>query len=1032
MRGGRKKRGLVKAETACQHCQRLVGNQGLRNHEDNCPERPGPAQQSTTREVHSQDLGREFPQDLRDVAQPGPHRSHVPSSSQEPYDPFEQPPYPIDSTPAIHEIPPIYTPDLDAHQDPEEHLGRPPRLDDIRVEPHPRNAAGKRTRIYAYEDYTTDLPTPKRPRGGQEAPNRSTNAESKPWAPFTTRMDYDFAAMLQAAHLNEPQIKAFIAMANEIRTRPEDFTIVDEVHLKGIWAAASKKHGHGLEEVVVEVQYENEKIQYPLWRIPAWDWCKELLNDPLLKGEFRFDAERLFRHNGKEFERFYNEPWTANDWWRIQGEFPKENAAPFAIILYADKTKLSTMGGKKGYPVYVRCANLPSHIRNGEGLGGGRMIGWLPIVPEDSDKSGKKPFVDFKRVVWHAALYEILASLIPYTESGFSFLCDDDIERWLYPIILILSADFEEQCVMSAIRGMGAKYPCPICLIPADAFPGLDGRQFPARTTSSMKAIYTEANAMETAAEREGLFQSVGLRNVENVFWKLKYSDPYSALSWDRLHAYHSGLFRKHILTEFLTLLEILGRDMSSLFEKQLAAAPRWRDLAHLTHISQFKEYSDGRVYEDLSKIIVFVSHNLFPPSDERGYQWLKIARSYLELDMWSSLRNHTATTVRLGEEELKRFGVEIALYTWKVWNFPKAHSQAHLFFDIINKGVTLNFTTKFFEKMHRVAKIYWNISNYKDIEKLIARLTREELAAMIIGQNIAIYDQEAQERNSATEPADFADVAPAADDRRRPEPSTPAPEPSTPAANTQAPAPNDPPSPPPAPCVVPGSRVQREDILLDDIRLLMANEYAPALGRLRAKLEQRVNHDFKARGAPNIRLPRDIKVAMYQRLTVDYTSVEDSTTVVDILRMNRDFHHRVRYDCALFEIKTGQYIIGRLLTVLGLPAAISQNKRQGEVQYAVVIPFDARVTTDRHPEAILNQKRCSELRMKQIRSRRIQDSVILPVESIVRGALVVQDSGSPFPEDHLVMDVVDPDFFLRMRLQNLGDCLIVDAKLGG
>jgi hypothetical protein len=66
-----------------------------------------------------------------------------------------------------------------------------------------------------------------------------------------------------------------------------------------------------------------------------------------------------------------------------QGLLPQRDgkpAVPFCIIFYADKTKLSTMGTKKGYPVYVRCANLPAHIRNGEGLGGGMMVGLLPIV----------------------------------------------------------------------------------------------------------------------------------------------------------------------------------------------------------------------------------------------------------------------------------------------------------------------------------------------------------------------------------------------------------------------------------------------------------------------------------------------------------------------------------------------------------------------------------------------------------------------------------------------------------------------------
>ena len=38
------------------------------------------------------------------------------------------------------------------------------------------------------------------------------------------------------------------------------------------------------------------------------------------------------------------------------------NAVPFAFILYADKTKLSSHGTVKGYPVIARCANLPVHI----------------------------------------------------------------------------------------------------------------------------------------------------------------------------------------------------------------------------------------------------------------------------------------------------------------------------------------------------------------------------------------------------------------------------------------------------------------------------------------------------------------------------------------------------------------------------------------------------------------------------------------------------------------------------------------------
>ena len=57
-----------------------------------------------------------------------------------------------------------------------------------------------------------------------------------------------------------------------------------------------------------------------------------------------------------------------------------ENSAPFAFILYADKSHLTASGKVKAYPVIAHCTNLPVNIRNGDGLGGGCVVGFLPIV----------------------------------------------------------------------------------------------------------------------------------------------------------------------------------------------------------------------------------------------------------------------------------------------------------------------------------------------------------------------------------------------------------------------------------------------------------------------------------------------------------------------------------------------------------------------------------------------------------------------------------------------------------------------------
>ncbi len=51
-----------------------------------------------------------------------------------------------------------------------------------------------------------------------------------------------------------------------------------------------------------------------------------------------------------------------------------------------------------------------------------------------------------KRVVWHEAFLEILKTLEEYSKTGWFFTGSaDGIPLWLFPVILLLSADYEEQ-----------------------------------------------------------------------------------------------------------------------------------------------------------------------------------------------------------------------------------------------------------------------------------------------------------------------------------------------------------------------------------------------------------------------------------------------------------------------------------------------------------------------------------------------------------------------------------------------------------
>jgi hypothetical protein len=69
-------------------------------------------------------------------------------------------------------------------------------------------------------------------------------------------------------------------------------------------------------------------------------------------------------------------------------------------------------------------------------------------VEEDSAEIGKTGFVNHKQIVWHASFLKLLESAIQHSKTGYHNKCADDIIHSLFPIILIFSADYEEQYVL--------------------------------------------------------------------------------------------------------------------------------------------------------------------------------------------------------------------------------------------------------------------------------------------------------------------------------------------------------------------------------------------------------------------------------------------------------------------------------------------------------------------------------------------------------------------------------------------------------
>lgn len=66
-------------------------------------------------------------------------------------------------------------------------------------------------------------------------------------------------------------------------------------------------------------------------------------------------------------------------------------------------------------------------------------------MDEEAGEKHKKGFINFKRVVWHAAFRKILEPIRGHSHTGVWFKCGDNVERCFCPSVAILSSDYEEQ-----------------------------------------------------------------------------------------------------------------------------------------------------------------------------------------------------------------------------------------------------------------------------------------------------------------------------------------------------------------------------------------------------------------------------------------------------------------------------------------------------------------------------------------------------------------------------------------------------------
>ncbi|KAJ6572855.1 hypothetical protein DFH09DRAFT_916508 [Mycena vulgaris] len=829
-----------------------------------------------------------------------------------------------------------------------------PKFDDVKTEFHPHSRLpSKRQSLEEYLELESS-----RSRG---IPN-----EGEPWVPFCTRLDFEVSEFAQENMLNQKATDKLISLIRRCAANPAAFTIKNHADMNKQWEGASKNPQ--FQRYDVTVKYKGVDQIFEIHARPLWNWALDLIQDPRLASFFVWDAERAYKYDGSSFVRFYTEPWTANAFWEIQSGLPDDpNAKLCPFIVYADKSKLSSFGTEKAYPVVARLANIVVGVRNGNGWGGGQVVGSLPVVKEDTAESSKPGYVNFKNAVWHASFYKLLESIVSHSKTGIWTQCGDGKQRWLSPVVLILAADYEEASVMTLIRGLKGLYPCPVCFVKSE-------EQSDLATVSELRNAQRSKEAVEgaqslSAEEREILLKDLGLRNVDNVFWHVAHSDPHRAISFDRLHSHQSGLWGDHLFGQIKIQVSNLAGRQSAKLDQQFNSLPRWRNLNHF-HTVTNQSFNDGSKHEDISKMILYAVHNIL--TDSLGLLLLRCVRSYLVLNVYVGLQLHTPSTIAAGRQELEKFGqlmktaCEGTDLEDKNWNFPKMHLHQHVFDDIERKGVSKNFGTKIDEAMHGPARAaYLRQTNFKNVAPQILKSLHRRMVGKYIRDQLDDLDELAEDDDTPLdpeqdEPADLEKVGNATIGGKRK--------------------------------AISFSNLENEmqtDAAFHNFRIQFSKFLSVFL----------TAHEHRPQGAKQVKFTPQQEILPYIFLKVDFKSLENWMDETDYLRCNPLFYNHARYDAALVKT-TGGNVFVRLVYVFS--CEIDKKVHPFALVQALDVGTGQRTTKDK------------ALGFHRVRERQRQKSEFISVHSIIRGALLVPDFDKK--GDYLVVDIIDGDMFLRLK----------------
>ncbi|KAG2123632.1 hypothetical protein BD769DRAFT_1741799 [Suillus cothurnatus] len=474
----------------------------------------------------------------------------------------------------------------------------------------------------------------------------------------------------------------------------------------------------------------------------------------------------------------------------------------------------------------------------------------------------------------------------------------------------------------------------------------------------------------ESKAHSEELLKVLGLHPVKNVLWIVAHSDPHDAISLNHLH-----------------ILKSLGHKAESLFEKQVANFPQWRNCNHFNTIIHML-FSDGNKIKDISRQSFYAALSILKQSNSpEGNQLLCLIGNYLQLDSYIGLNVQTVSTTQ---------------------------------------GAACNYTTCLNEKLHGPLKeAYKRQSNGRKVAEQILCVNQNKFAVSLLRGHVDTFNEQRNRKDDEIDDLDtiaednlnlavaqghiklgsLQQLISIQEIENMSYPIHSRFSSKVPDVRSNQIQSTDP------------YQIHHDKLLHSyPVHITLNTAYFLHLVYLPFwKFSTFLNTSlpgYECELRRWITLPTNFQICEYRYLKVNYKSTIDWKQATDYLWCNLSFHGQPRYDCALIQLTPERSAFFKLILMFKchLPDIDSS------FDFALVQPYTAGTGSHRRID--------HELKLTHVKAIPRANSIFIPLASVICGAVLFPDhehQDAPMHEVHKALEIAQQSYnTVRSELQAL------------